>query len=147
MISSQVSPSELAARASPTAPRRSDLPKIDSNLLSMHSQQQFPLPPSITSSAAAAMMQHHRSLNTMSGVGGPGSGGGGDSGSDAEDLRVPSSSPFGGSTGSGGGKSGFDNSYYDYVFYNFIRIRSKTLDTNFLQNNRWSWSSITHAFF
>ena len=37
----------------------------------------------------------------MSG-GGPGSGGGGDSGSDAEDLRVPSSSPFGGSTGSGG---------------------------------------------
>ena len=42
----------------------------------------------------------------MSGGGGrgPGSGGGGDSGSDAEDLRVPSSSPFGGSTGSGGGK-------------------------------------------
>ena len=39
----------------------------------------------------------------MSGGGGPGSGGGGDSGSDAEDLRVPSSSPFGGSTGSGGG--------------------------------------------
>ena len=69
----------------------------------MHSQQQFPLPPSITSSAAAAMMQHHRALNTMSGGGGPGSGGGGDSGSDAEDLRVPSSSPFGGSTGSGGG--------------------------------------------
>ena len=49
------------------------------------------------------MMQHHRALNTMSGGGGPGSGGGGDSGSDAEDLRVPSSSPFGGSTGSGGG--------------------------------------------
>ena len=48
-------------------------------------------------------MQHHRALNTMSGGGGPGSGGGGDSGSDAEDLRVPSSSPFGGSTGSGGG--------------------------------------------
>ena len=123
MILSQVSPSELAARASPTAPRRSDLPKIDSNLLSMHSQQQFPLPPSITSSAAAAMMQHHRSLNTMSGVGGPGSGGGGDSGSDAEDLRVPSSSPFGGSTGSGGGKSGFDNSYY-YCIFNF----NKTLE-------------------
>ena len=104
-----MSPSELAARASPTAPRRSDLPKIDSNLLSMHSQQQFPLPPSITSSAAAAMMQHHRALTTMSGggSGGPGSGGGGDSGSDAEDLRVPSSSPFGGSTGSGGGSFDF----------------------------------------
>ena len=99
----KVSPSELAARASPTAPRRSDLPKIDSNLLSMHSQQQFPLPPSITTSAAAAMMQHHRAMTTMGGSGGPGSGGGGDSGSDAEDLRVPSSSPFGGSTGSGGG--------------------------------------------
>ena len=48
-------------------------------------------------------MQHHRALTTMSGMGGgPGSGGGGDSGSDAEALRVPSSSPFGGSTGSGG---------------------------------------------
>ena len=113
-FSYQVSPSELAARASPTAPRRSDLPKIDSNLLSMHSQQQFPLPPSITSSAAAAMMQHHRALTTISGgggSGGPGSGGGGDSGSDAEDLRVPSSSPFGGSTGSGGGMSTFKIEY------------------------------------
>ena len=53
----KVTPSELAARASPTAPRRSDLPKIDSNLLNLHSQNQFPLPPSISSSAAAAMMQ------------------------------------------------------------------------------------------
>ena len=32
---SQVSATELAARASPTAPRRSDLPKLDNNL-AMH---------------------------------------------------------------------------------------------------------------
>ena len=34
----QVSPNELAARASPTAPRRSDLPKLDTNLMAMQNQ-------------------------------------------------------------------------------------------------------------
>ena len=98
----KVTPSELAARASPTAPRRSDLPKIDSNLLNLHSQNQFPLPPSISSSAAAVMMQQHqRAINST--AGGVDSGG-----SDAEDLRVPSSSPFGGSTGPGPGSAGPD---------------------------------------
>ena len=51
----KVSPNELAARASPTAPRRSDLPKLDSNLLSMQ-HQQFPLPASMPTSIASAMM-------------------------------------------------------------------------------------------
>lgn len=50
----KVSPNELAARASPTAPRRSDLPKLDSNLLAMQSQQ-FPLPPSMPTSAGSLL--------------------------------------------------------------------------------------------
>ena len=33
-----MSPNELAARASPTAPRRSDLPKLDTNLMAMQNQ-------------------------------------------------------------------------------------------------------------
>ena len=44
----KVTSRELAARASPTAPRRGDMPKLDSNLLQMH--QQFPLPPSLPTS-------------------------------------------------------------------------------------------------
>ncbi|QQP35804.1 Putative LOC100117648, partial [Caligus rogercresseyi] len=59
----KVTPSELAARASPTAPRRSDLPKLDSNFLNLQQAHQFPLPPSM-----------------------PRSGG---SEGDAEDLRIP----------------------------------------------------------
>lgn len=72
-----MSPSELAARASPTAPRRSDLPKLDSSLLHMGSQQQFPLPASMppTSVAALASMMHNSE---------------GGRHSDAEDLRLPS---------------------------------------------------------
>merc|ERR1719278_2180960 len=40
----KVTPTELAARASPTAPRRSDPPKLDNNL-ALHSVSQFPPPP------------------------------------------------------------------------------------------------------
>lgn len=74
----KVSPNELAARASPTAPRRSDIPKLDSNLLGM--QQQFPLPSNIPASSAQVLM-HGRAINS--------------SGGEAEDLRIPTSSPFG----------------------------------------------------
>ncbi len=77
---SQVSPNELAARASPTAPRRSDIPKLDSNLLNLHSSQQFPLPASGPGGSATVML-HGRAINT--------------GGSEAEDLRVPNASPFG----------------------------------------------------
>ena len=75
----KVSPSELAARASPTAPRRSDLPKLDSSLLHMNSQQQFPLPASMPPSTVAAMaasMMHNNSNNSTDTR-------------DPEDLRVP----------------------------------------------------------
>eukprot|EP00095_Tigriopus_kingsejongensis_P009938 maker-scaffold1000_size72005-snap-gene-0.11 protein:Tk09938 transcript:maker-scaffold1000_size72005-snap-gene-0.11-mRNA-1 annotation:"protein abrupt-like isoform x1" len=79
----KVTPNELAARASPTAPRRSDLPKLDTNLLHMH-HHQFPLPPSLPTS--------------MSGHMGRGSHDG--NGSDVEDLRVSSApSPFGSNGG------------------------------------------------
>lgn len=100
----KVSPSELAARASPTAPRRSDLPKLDSSLLHMNSQQQFPLPasmpPSSVAAMAASMMQHNNGND-----GNP---------RDPEDLRIPTSSPFlnrgamgaGGHAGSAGGAPG-----------------------------------------
>uniref|UniRef100_A0A0K2UCI3 Putative LOC100117648 [Nasonia vitripennis] n=2 Tax=Lepeophtheirus salmonis TaxID=72036 RepID=A0A0K2UCI3_LEPSM len=81
----KVTPTELAARASPTAPRRSDLPKLDSNFLHIQQQHQFPLPPSIP----------------VGGSGSSGRGDGSDRGSsDAEDLRVPSSSPYGSSPSS-----------------------------------------------
>lgn len=76
----KVSPNELAARASPTAPRRSDIPKLDSNLLGIHSQQQFPLPSNIPATSATVLL-HGRAINS--------------SGGEAEDLRVPTSSPFG----------------------------------------------------
>jgi hypothetical protein len=80
----KVSPSELAARASPTAPRRSDLPKLDSSLTSMNSQQQFPLPASMppASVAAVAASMMHNSNNSNA------------DGRDPEDLRIPTSSPF-----------------------------------------------------
>ncbi len=58
--------------------RRSDLPKLDNNL-SVHQQNQFPLPPS--------MPPGHLHLG-----GHRGHGRGGDHG-DPEDLRVPLSSP------------------------------------------------------
>jgi len=78
----KVSPSELAARASPTAPRRSDLPKLDSSLLHMNSQQQFPLPASMppSSVAAVAASMHRNAVGEK----------------DPEDLRIPTSmaSPF-----------------------------------------------------
>ena len=51
----KVSPNELAARASPTAPRRSDLPKLDSSLLHNMQQQQFPLPASMPPASVAAV--------------------------------------------------------------------------------------------
>ena len=73
----KVSPSELAARASPTAPRRSDLPKLDNNL-AMHNQNQFPLPPSLP---PAHLGINHRDRDK-------------DSNEDPEDLRVPMSSPL-----------------------------------------------------
>ncbi|XP_023336128.1 protein abrupt isoform X3 [Eurytemora carolleeae] len=69
----KVSASELAARASPTAPRRSDLPKLD-NSLSIHQSNQFPLPPSLHPS--------HLSLGRDR------------ENTDPEDLRVPMSSPY-----------------------------------------------------
>jgi hypothetical protein len=51
----KVSPNELAARASPTAPRRSDLPKLDSSLLHNLQQQQFPLPASMPPASVASI--------------------------------------------------------------------------------------------
>jgi len=89
----KVSPNELAARASPTAPRRSDLPKLDSSLLHNMQQQQFPLPasmpPASVAAVAASMMHNNSSSNNdayrqASGM----------MGQDPEDLRVPTSSPF-----------------------------------------------------
>ena len=78
----KVSPGELAARASPTAPRRSDLPNLDSHFLPLQQQQQFPLPASMPGSA----LGHHRESDRDRGR---------DNG-DAEDLRVPpASSPYG----------------------------------------------------
>ena len=74
----KVSPTELAARASPTAPRRSDLPKLDNNL-AMHAQNQFPLPPSLP--PAHLNLSSHRDRDK-------------DSNDDPEDLRVPMSSPL-----------------------------------------------------
>ena len=50
-----MSPNELAARASPTAPRRSDLPKLDSSLLHNLQQQQFPLPASMPPASVASI--------------------------------------------------------------------------------------------
>ena len=73
----KVTASELAARASPTAPRRSDLPKLDNNL-AMHNQNQFPLPPSMPPSH---MGMNHRDRDK-------------DSNEDPEDLRIPMSSPL-----------------------------------------------------
>lgn len=79
----KVSANELAARASPTAPRRSDIPKLDSNLLNLHSSsQQFSLPSNVPASSATVLL-HGRAISS-----------GGSSG-EAEDLRVPASSPFG----------------------------------------------------
>jgi hypothetical protein len=75
----QVSANELAARASPTAPRRSDLPKLDNNL-SIHSQNQFPLPPSMPPHHLGL---GHREQNREA-----------HSSLDPEDLRIPISSPF-----------------------------------------------------
>jgi len=74
----KVSPSELAARASPTAPRRSDLPKLDNNL-SIHSHNQFPLPPSLPPHHLSLNREQNREMHNSS---------------DPEDLRIPSSSPF-----------------------------------------------------
>lgn len=71
----KVSASELAARASPTAPRRGDLPKLDSHFLNNSPMQQFPLPPSMPPSHL--LHNHHRD-------------------SDPEDLRVPFTSGGGG---------------------------------------------------
>ena len=71
----KVTPNELAARASPTAPRRSDLPKLDTNLLHLQ-HQQFPLPASIPTSGGLFGSRESRD--------------------EVEDLRVPPpSSPFG----------------------------------------------------
>ncbi len=90
----KVSPHDLAARASPTAPRRSDLPKLDSNLLSLQ-HQQFPLPASLPASSmasnmmrAAAAANHHR-----------------DSG-EFDDHRSAAASPFGGANGGGSNSGG-----------------------------------------
>ena len=81
----KVSPQELAARASPTAPRRSDLPKLDSSLLHSNSQQ-FPIPasmpPASMAAVAASMMHNNGGPDDNSRSGNP------------EDLRVPTSSPF-----------------------------------------------------
>jgi len=76
---SKVSPNELAARASPTAPRRSDLPKLDNNL-SIHHQNHFPLPPSLPPAHLNHLNNIHRDHNR-------------DHHSDPEDLRVPITSP------------------------------------------------------
>ena len=87
----KVTSRELAARASPTAPRRTDLPKLDSNL-SMMQTQQFPLPPSLPGSSGGgerggrgppSALLHERMKN---------------SGDELEDLRRQAS-PFGGSNG------------------------------------------------
>ena len=89
----KVTPNELAARASPTAPRRSDLPKLDSNLLTLQ-QQQFPLPPTLPTSMASSMMRaaaaanHHRESGEF------------------EERRSAAASPFGGANGGGGPGSG-----------------------------------------
>lgn len=72
----KVTASELAARASPTAPRRSDLPKLDNNL-SIHAHNQFPLPPSLP---PHHFREQNRDLHRDNG--------------DPEDLRIPISSPF-----------------------------------------------------
>ena len=74
----KVTPSELAARASPTAPRRSDLPKLDNNL-ALHSASQFPLPPSLPPAHLNLPRDRDRDK---------------DSNEDPEDLRVPMSSPL-----------------------------------------------------
>lgn len=96
----KVSPNELAARASPTAPRRSDLPKLDSNFLNLQ-QQQFPLPASMPPNSMGSIFQQ-RGGGSSSGEGGRES----RDGSDIEDLRVPpSSSPFGGANGGPGMQS------------------------------------------
>ena len=79
LLSSQVSPSELAARASPTAPRRSDLPKLDNNL-AMHNANQFPLPASLPPAHLQLSRDRERSDK--------------DSHEDPEDLRLPMSSPL-----------------------------------------------------
>ena len=76
---SQVSPTELAARASPTAPRRSDLPKLDNNL-AMHNANQFPLPASLPPAHLQLSRDRERSDK--------------DSHEDPEDLRLPMSSPL-----------------------------------------------------
>ena len=79
----KVSPQELAARASPTAPRRSDLPKLDSSLFQHSQSQQFPLPASMPPSTVAAMaasMMHNTNSNASSDR-------------DPEDLRVPGTGP------------------------------------------------------
>ena len=76
---SQVSATELAARASPTAPRRSDLPKLDNNL-AMHNQNQFPLPASLPPAHLHLSRDRERSDK--------------DSHEDPEDLRLPMSSPL-----------------------------------------------------
>jgi len=75
----KVSASELAARASPTAPRRSDLPKLDNNL-SVHSNNQFPLPPSMPPHHLGLGRDREQNRELL--------------GHDAEDLRIPISSPF-----------------------------------------------------
>jgi len=80
---SKVSPSELAARASPTAPRRSDLPKLDNNL-SIHHQNQFPLPPSLPPSHLN--LSNHRDRDREREMV--------HMNNDPEDLRVPMSSPM-----------------------------------------------------
>merc|ERR1712223_840782 len=62
----KVSPNELAARASPTAPCRSDLPKLDSSLLHNMQQQQFPLPASMPPASVAAVAASMMPNNTNS---------------------------------------------------------------------------------
>ena len=85
----KVSPNELAARASPTAPRRSDLPKLDSNLLNP-GHGQFPLPASLPTSLASSMMQQRVAEARNSDR----------NNDDIEDLRLPpTSSPFGANGG------------------------------------------------
>ncbi|XP_059089315.1 protein abrupt-like isoform X2 [Tigriopus californicus] len=82
----KVSPRDLAARASPTAPRRSDLPKLDSNLLQMQSHH-FPLPPSLPTSGGMGRGSHDGNRDGVHEI---------------EDLRVSSaSSPFGSNGGPG----------------------------------------------